>query len=73
MLRVRTRQLYFVDNILKIIALSFLKQEAKCIARAVLLSARRISKTKKTKGGKFQCPLDGQIFETKATKSPKID
>ncbi len=30
------------------------------------LSTRRISKTKKTKEGKYQCPLDEQVFETKA-------
>jgi hypothetical protein len=27
---------------------------------------RVISKTEKTKEGKFRCPLDGQLFETKA-------
>jgi hypothetical protein len=30
------------------------------------LSKRSISKTNKSNTGKFQCDLDGQIFETKA-------
>jgi uncharacterized C2H2 Zn-finger protein len=31
-----------------------------------VLSRRVISGTEKTKEGKFRCPLDGQLFETKA-------
>ena len=31
-----------------------------------VLAKRVISKTEKTKNGKFRCKLDGQLFETKA-------